>query len=300
MISVVLPVYNGAAFLGEAIESMLAQTESDFEFLVLDDASTDGSADIARAYARLDARIRVIADKCNRGITARLNQALALTTRPLIARMDADDISEPTRLEKQRAFLDANHDVVLVGTRVLLIDPEGAPLMEMGDALTHDEIDEGLLNGRGQLVYHPSVMFHAEAARAVGGYDESFRVTSDLDFFLRLAEIGRLANLPEALLRYRQHFDSAGYARVAEQERAIDESLRRARLRRAVADVESPAPPRPRRAPRTRAATYRIWGWWALTGGNIATARKYAFKALAGDPLDRETMKLVFCALRGH
>ncbi|HXI88348.1 MAG TPA: glycosyltransferase [Parvularculaceae bacterium] len=300
MISVIMPVYNGGRYLRAAIDSILAQTESDFEFIILDDASTDGSVETILSYAKGDARIKFVPGEANHGITARLNQGLRLASRPYIARMDADDISEPARFEKQRAFLDANRDIILVGARVLLIDPDDAPLMEMGEALDHDAIDSGLMGRVGQLVYHPTVMYRAAAARAVGGYDERYRVASDLDFFLKMAEVGRLANLPEPLLRYRQHFSSAGYSKVAAQEQAIDDALRRARQRRGLPEelVEIHHPSRRKKQPLS--ATYRIWGWWALNGGNLATARKYAFKALAANPTDRETLRLVYCALRGR
>ena len=297
-ISVVMPVFNGERYVEEAIESVLAQTHRDFEFIILDDASTDGSLGVIEAYARKDPRIRVKAGTRNRGVTVRQNEALALATWEFIARMDADDISEPRRLERQLKFLKDNPNVVLVGSRVLLIDADGDPLMEMGDALAHEEIDHGLMTRRGQLVYQSSCMFRKSASLAIGGYDETYTASSDLDFFLKLAEVGRLENLAEPLTRYRQHFNSIGYARLLEQEEMIARALVAARARRG-APIDDDAPwRRPQRRPATKAKSHRIWGWWALQGGRPKVARKHALRSLAYNPLHQETARLLYCAFR--
>lgn len=297
-ISVVMPAYNCARYVGLAIESILAQTEPDFEFIIIDDASTDGSVDIVARYAAKDSRIRFIRNGANKGIAARLNEGLALTRAPLIARMDQDDISLPSRFAVQYAHLNANPDVVLVGSRVVIIDPDGDELIEMGDALSHEEIDCGLMSGAGQLVYHPSVLFRREAALAIGGYDAAYRGVEDLDFFLKLAERGRIENLAEPLLKYREHFGKMGVTHRAAQDQEIEKAIAAAHARRGTHADAGPA--RTRRNPESRIATKRKWGWWALKGGRLAAARKHALRAFAAAPIDRESARLLWCALRGY
>lgn len=302
-ISVVMPVYNGARYLAEAIESVLSQSEGDFEFLILDDGSSDETPAIIDEYARRDDRIRFFKDNVRKGAAARLNQGIAKAKAPYIARLDGDDVNMPDRFKKQLAFLEANPDVVMVGSKAMLIDPDGADLMIMGDALTHEEIDQGLIKRQGQLVFHTSVMYLKATALACGGYDESFPVAQDLDFFLRMAEAGRIENLPEPLVRYRHHFSSAGYARILEQEEAIDRAIEAARRRRSLPPIDEPTTEgdqNPRRAPRSKAGSHRIWGWWALSGGHLATARKHAVRALFGGPFDLESWRLIVCAVRGR
>jgi len=296
-ITVLMPVYNGASYLGDAIESILAQTEAGFEFIIIDDGSADASVAIADSYSRKDPRIRLVRDGMNRGIAARLNEGLALASGEYIARMDQDDVSLPGRFAAQRSHLDANPDTALVGSRVIVIDPDGDELMEMGDALSHAEIDGGLMRGAGQLVYHPSVMFRRQAALAIGGYDATYRGVEDLDFFLRLAERGRIENLAQPLLKYREHLNKAGATRLLDQEREIDAAIAAARVRRGMTGAQG-ATERKRRTPVSKAATFRKWGWWALEGGRQRTALKHALRSLAHDPFHHETARLFYCALR--
>lgn len=302
-ISVVMPVYNGAPYLAEAVESVLGQSVRAFEFLIFNDGSNDETGAILDDYAHRDDRIRVFDDGQKKGVAARLNEGLAHAKTPLIARMDSDDICRPDRFEKQLAFLETNPDTAMVGSRVKLIDPDGAELKEMGEALTHEEIDNGHLARTGQLVFHSSVMYLKTTALAVGGYDESYTAAQDLDFFLRMAEAGRIANLPDTLLRYRHHFSSAGYARIMEQEDAIDRAIAAARERRALppaSSADGQINEGSRRTPRSKASSHRVWGWWALSGGHLATARKHALRAFAGEPFEPESWRLMACAMRGR
>ncbi|MEX0644400.1 MAG: glycosyltransferase [Parvularculaceae bacterium] len=297
-LSVVMPVYNGERYLAAAVDSILSQSEPDFEFIILDDGSADASGEIIARYAGRDSRIRHIIGGANKGITARLNEGLSLARAPLIARMDHDDISLPQRFERQFALLEAQPQVVLVGSRVVIIDPDGDELIEMGDALTHEDINRGLMSGAGQLVYHPSVMFRREAALAIGGYDESFPSVQDLDFFLKLGERGRIENLAEPLLKYREHFGKMGATHRVAQEREIDRAIAAAHARRGTKADATAA--RARRKPESPVATFRKWGWWALKGGRVGAARKHALRAFARAPIDRESARLLWCALRGY
>jgi glycosyltransferase involved in cell wall biosynthesis len=201
-ISVAMSVYNGEQFLALAIESILAQTFTDFEFLILDDGSKDGSAAIIDAYAAQDSRIRAI-HRENKGLIVSLNQLIEESRAPLIARMDCDDISLPERFAKQMAFLKANPEYGVVGSWTADIDENGEPYPIEGD--DHATTHEGFLAAiaKGPLLCHPSVLMRREAVLAVGGYHAAFQHCEDFDLWLRLAGVTRLCSLPERLVKYR-------------------------------------------------------------------------------------------------
>ncbi len=208
-VSVLMPTYHAERYVAEAIESILAQTFTDFEFLILDDGSTDGSAAILRRYAERDGRIRPFS-RPNTGLVGALNELLSLARGELIARMDADDIALSDRIERQVAYLKEHPECVMVGSRVVLIDPEGSEITVMGQALSHEQIVEDFLANKGQIVYHPAVMFRRQVVMDLGGYRAEMVEAEDLDLFLRLAEVGRIVNLPEPLLKYRDHLKKSG------------------------------------------------------------------------------------------
>jgi glycosyltransferase involved in cell wall biosynthesis len=296
-VSVAMAVYNGEQYLAEAVESILAQTFTDFEFIIIDDGSTDGSLSILRRYAALDRRIRLVS-RPNRGQVPTLNEILEMARGELIARMDADDIALPSRLEVQVDYLRRHPECLVVGSRVLLIDGDGEPLCEFSKAQTHEEIDGAHLRGEGGAIIHPAVVMRREAFLAVGGYRAEVASAEDLDLWLRLAERGRLANVPEMLLKYRRHPLAMGYAEMEKQRQAGETLLRDAWRRRGLGE-----PPRPAPDGRTRlgpADHHRIWAWWALGSGYVPTARKHAFRLLCLNPLSFESWRVVACALRGH
>ena len=204
-VSVVMSVYNGERFLGEAVESVLAQSFGDFEFLALDDGSTDATPDILEHYAARDARLRPIVRE-NRGLIASLNQLIGEARAPLIARMDADDACMPERFARQVAFMAANPDYGVVGTRCVDIDSTGAlwPMPASAHPETHEQVLAAIEAGL-PLLCHPSVMMRREVVLRAGGYHAAFRHCEDLDLWLRLASVTRLGNLSERLLRYRHY-----------------------------------------------------------------------------------------------
>ena len=204
-LSVAMSVYDGERFLAEAIDSILAQSFGNFEFLILDDGSRDSSPAILADFAARDRRIRLIRRE-NRGLVASLNQLLAEARAPLVARMDADDVALPTRFARQIAFLDAHLDYGVIGSRCDDIDAEGAPYAIRPSL--HPTTHEGFLAAiasQEPLLCHPSVMYRREIVLAVGGYHAAFRHCEDLDLWLRLASVTRLASLEEPLLRYRHY-----------------------------------------------------------------------------------------------
>ncbi len=216
-LSVAMSVFNGERFLASAIQSVLDQTFADFEFLILDDGSTDGSADIIHGFARKDSRIRPIVRE-NRGLVASLNQLLVEAQAPIVARMDADDICQPQRFAKQMAFLAANPDHGVVGSWSEDINEQGQPRAASGTdhAITNEEMYEVARHG-GQLLVHPAVMYRRAIVDRVGGYHAAFRHCEDYDLWLRLASETKMANIPERLIRYRHYSGQVSKKHVTEQ-----------------------------------------------------------------------------------
>lgn len=199
LISVVLPVYNGESFLVEAIDSILAQSVTDFELIVMDDGSSDGSPEILRNYQQKDPRVRVFTHE-NQGLTNTLNKALELAEGQWIARMDQDDIALPFRFERQLDYL-AHSKADLVGSWVKRFgssDQRTVRLPESEAAIKMEMLF-------GSPFAHPTVMMSAELARQLR-YDISCDKAEDYDLWVRAAIAGwRMANVPEVLLLYRVH-----------------------------------------------------------------------------------------------
>ncbi len=229
-----LPVYNGAATLREAIESVLAQDEPDFELLVVDDASTDGSTALAEEYRRRDSRVVVIAHERNLGLAQTLNEGLERARHELVLRMDQDDISLPSRLRLQREYLDAHPAVVVAGTWVLHMGarPEYDRLVALPS--TPREVASRLQ--RENCLYHPSVAFRRSLVLEAGGYREEFKNAEDYELWLRLAREHDLANVPEPLLRYR--FSLGGMTLSRKWEQLYYVQLAQATHRRATVSVQ--------------------------------------------------------------
>jgi hypothetical protein len=218
-----MSVYNGERFLASAIESVLGQTYGQFEFLILDDGSTDATQAIAARYAALDPRIRLIVRE-NRGLVASLNELLATARAPLIARMDADDICLPERFARQIEFMHAHPDIGVLGCWTEDIDENGAPYRL--DAADHPVDHHGFLSAIETglpLLCHPAVMFRRDLVLSVGGYHRAFTHSEDLDLWLRLATVTQVANVPERLLRYRHYSQqvSSRHATVQQVNAAI-------------------------------------------------------------------------------
>jgi glycosyltransferase involved in cell wall biosynthesis len=297
LVTVLMPVYNAERYIAEATESILGQTFTDFEFVIIDDGSKDRSLPILEGYAARDARIKLVS-RPNTGVVKALNEGLGLARGDLVARMDADDVALPQRLAKQIGYLEAHPECVMVASRVQLIDPDGMPLIVQPDALTHEQIVEGLLARRGQLVYHPSVVYRKRIVLEIGAYREIFDEAEDLDLFLRLAEVGRVVNLEEPLLEYREHLAKTSRTRVARVEANIDRILEDAHRRRGLAYSPTTIYDDVKRRP--PAEVYRNWSWWALGSGNLASARKHAMACLARTPFTLDSWKLFYCAIRGR
>lgn len=217
-ISVAMSVFNGERYLALAIESVLAQDFVDFEFLIVDDGSSDTSPSIIRRYAQRDKRIRPILRE-NRGLIASLNEMIGLATAPIIARMDADDLCRPDRFSRQIAFLASNPDYGVVGSWSEDIGEHGEKLIRSGadHPVTHEELLAAIESG-GQLICHPAAMLRRDVVLAVGGYHAAFRHCEDLDLWLRLSSVTRMGNIPERLLRYRRYAEQVSSRHATEQQ----------------------------------------------------------------------------------
>lgn len=231
-VSVVMPVYNARPYLSDAIESVLGQVLGDFELIIVNDGSSDGSAEVIDRYAKADSRI-VVVHQANQGIVSALNNGISRARGPFLARMDSDDIAMPMRFAHQVGFLRDHPDYVLVGSRVQCIDRKRRVVAEDFLLNSHEELEASLLRGCSPVA-HPSVMIRREAVVAAGGYRREFQLAEDFDLWLRLLDVGRLYNLPEVLLKYRIHPTSLTSSRWAECVQATRNALLQACERRGV------------------------------------------------------------------
>lgn len=228
-VSVLMPVRNGEAWLAAAIDSVLAQTLSDFELLVIDDGSTDRTAEIIAAYVARDARIRPL-PQASLGLVAALNNGLTQARGDLIARLDADDLAGPARLATQVAAMDANGRLVLLGSWAEIIDSDG----HVTGRLT-PESDPQMLRAllhRTNPIIHSSIMMRTDAARRSGGYRAAFEAAEDYDLWLRLSEQGDIGILPLALVSYREHGGNVTARKAARQLFSTRIAIRAAAARR--------------------------------------------------------------------
>jgi glycosyltransferase involved in cell wall biosynthesis len=296
-VSVVLNARDAERHIAETLDSLLAQTYSDFELICVDDGSSDSTPQIMHEYAARDPRVRVMVLP-KTGISGAINRAIAECSGEYIAHTDADDISLPQRLARQVQYMDDHPECVALGSRVLCTDPDLRPLIVKPDQLTHEDIDAKLLTGVCQALYHPAMMFRAETLRKIGGYDETFAIAPDLDLFLRLAEVGKLANLDEVLLKYRNHFASIGHARAREQFDSCMRAVALARQRRGLGPA--PETPFPLSNIRIPADQHEKWAWWALGSGFVQSARCHAWQAFRSRPHRPHVWRLMACVIRGH
>lgn len=214
VVSVLMAVHNGDAYLNEAMGSLLAQTHSDFELVAVDDGSTDQTASLLDAYAARDARLVVLRNEEKLGLPASLNRGLERCRARLVARADADDVYAPDRLARQVRFLDSHPDVGVLSTGYRQVNARGEPSRTVRPP-TEDKFIRFRQLFMNSLL-HPGVMFRARVVREVGGYDPSYWTAQDSDLWARLRSHTGMANLPEPLVWYRVHDKSTVQTRGAE------------------------------------------------------------------------------------
>jgi glycosyltransferase involved in cell wall biosynthesis len=201
-----MSVYNSEAYLSEAIESILNQTYTNFEFLIIDDNSWDGSYEILKNFAGKDSRILLFKNEENKGLTKNLNFLLKKAKGKYIARMDADDISLPVRFEKQVNFLENHPEVDIVGNFSLNINEKDENIGVRKVPVTHYEITK--LLPKLNPMSHPTVMYRKNSIVKVGGYDERFHTSQDYNLWFKAQALGlKFFNIPEVLFLYRMNDD---------------------------------------------------------------------------------------------
>ncbi|MGI9148515.1 MAG: glycosyltransferase family 2 protein [Chloroflexota bacterium] len=200
-ITVLLPVYNAGPALRRAIDSILAQSLPYFEFLIIDDCSTDGSRDLIESRARDDPRLRPVLHERNMGLTATLNQGLQIASGHLVARMDQDDEALPDRLACQLEFMQLHLDVLVAGSAVFHMGARPKFDRLVTPPTAANELREALQ--RYNCMYHPSVIMRRDAIVQMGGYRSEFKNAEDYDLWLRVSRRGGIVNMPTPLLRYR-------------------------------------------------------------------------------------------------
>ncbi len=205
LISVIMPAYNGEKYLAEAIESILDQTYNNFEFIIINDGSTDKSLEIIKEYAKKDKRIKIINNNKNLGISLSLNKGVITGKGKYIAIMNQDDISLTKRFEEQIKFLEENPEVDIVGAAMETFDEEGDTFLRRYP-LTNIKIRKKIWFY--SPLAHPSIMVRKEVFKKVGLYRNWTFPCEDLEFFFRAGEKYKLANLPSVLLKHRYHKDS--------------------------------------------------------------------------------------------
>lgn len=265
LVTVLMPAYNASPYLREAVDSILGQTVSDFELLVVDDGSTDDTVEILRSYS--DPRIRIESTPTNQGVTAALNRGLDLAAGRYIVRMDADDISLPDRLEQQVRFMEEHPEVGVCGGSIHGFNDK----REFNPPIPRPQWHDGMACTLpfGTVLLHPTVIFRSELFHDGLRYDPDYPHAEDYELWCRLAQITRLAVLPAIVLRYRMH----GRSVSSRFHHVQMETTRRIRIREVRAIGVEPTP-------EDAVLHHAVSGAKLPPGGTLDDARRW-FDALA-------------------
>jgi hypothetical protein len=222
-VTVLMPVYNGQRYLPEAMESILGQTFTDFEFLILNDGSTDSSREIICSFD--DSRVRFVDNPTNMGLAKSLNSGLKISEGELIARQDADDISLPNRLERQVAYFNDHPDLGLLGTWAEAIEERGRVLWKICPPAAPSLLKWRMLFKNN--IIHTSVMFNKEKVIKLGGYNSNIAFAQDYDLWTRIMMRYEIAQLPEVLIHLRDHSDHITAKHLRDQKESENHSVHR-------------------------------------------------------------------------
>lgn len=216
-VSVLMAVHNGEKYLRQAVGSILSQTYSDFEFIILDDGSQDRTTQILAEFS--DPRIVLIKNETGIGLTQSLNLGLEKAKGEYIARMDADDISLPHRLATQVSFLDVRSEVGVVGTAAYLVDSDNISRHLVQYPESHDLIHWIMCFFENPII-HPSVMFRAQLTKKMGGYNDAYVTSQDYNLWSRLLINTKLANIQDVCLHLRKHDENISKLRYQQQQQS--------------------------------------------------------------------------------
>lgn len=298
-ISVIMSVYNGEKYLREAIGSILNQTFTDFEFIIVNDGSTDNSLEIIQSYD--DERIKIINNETNIGLTKSLNKALKQARGECIARQDADDVSLPNRFEEQMKYFEWHPETVVLGTSKYVINEDGKILRkEIASSNPHKNLFEG------NAFTHGSVMFKKEVVEELGYYNELFRYSQDYEFWLRIAKHYKVSNLTQPLYKLRSHEENI---RVTNVEEAILYHLLAQQLIKNALNAEILEKIKNKGIfqlyqyleTRERATFHKVLGHKHAKNNNLLLAREEYKKAFKLKPLDmRNNLHILLSFLGGN
>jgi glycosyltransferase involved in cell wall biosynthesis len=289
-VSVIMPVYNGARYVRNAVDSILNQTYENFEMIVVDDASEDGTNEILSSYR--DERLRLFCNNNNLGLAKSLNHAIKVSRGEYIARQDADDISHIQRLEGQVSFLDNNSEIAVLGTTTQWIDENGQTLLVWQQPTENKRIQQTLLTYC--CLIHGSVMYRAQIVRDMGGYNENMRTGQDYDLWLRVSETHDIACLPEVLYMYRRHAEMASITNGQEQSKNAQEALIRAIERRKAYPINilrsQQSPLTLKLSSMSRNQLAQRYSWWSSGARWIdkKLVLRFIFSAILFDPMNPE------------
>jgi glycosyltransferase involved in cell wall biosynthesis len=299
-VSILMPVFNTAPYLMAALNSIGAQSFTDFELIVVDDGSNDGSAELLARFAANDKRMRVIT-RGNLGVIATRNELLRAARCELVAWMDSDDISLPPRIERQIQTFQGDPALVCLGCAAQCIDPDGNSLNTERYPLAHEEILKE--QQKGGAMRFPTTMMRRELALRVGGFREPFKIGEDFDLLLRLSEHGRMANLPDALYIYRQHIASIcstlGPRWPAYRDQILMLAAERKRSGRdRLQNGESLQIPATENLDQDRAESriYLDWAGYAFLNDDFPLAWKYSVCAVKKWPISRKAWRMLLRA----
>lgn len=224
LVSIVMPVYNCERYIIEAIDSIVRQTYTNFELLIVDDASTDSTVNQILSFN--DSRIKLFQNQQHEGISFSLNKGINFSNGELIARMDGDDISSSFRLQKQADYLTSHPNISICGSNIITIDANGLFIREHNYNSDNDRIKTDLFLGKTPLA-HPSIMFRKSVINRFGTYDQSFDYAEDYELYCRLSSKILFHNLSDYLLFYRQHSASVSNAHTYQQRTIARKALKK-------------------------------------------------------------------------
>jgi glycosyltransferase involved in cell wall biosynthesis len=304
LVSILVPCYNTARYLGETIDSILAQTMRDFELILINDGSSDDTESVLKKYEHSDSRVRS-RSRANRGLVETRNELVEMARGQYLAWHDSDDLMTPQRLELQvRRFAD-EPALAWLGGATALIDPVGLPIHIHRFPTDHESILR--MMEREMACYFGSTLMRRELVVRAGGFRHPFAICEDFDLCLRMADLGRVGNLPDVVFYYRQHMASTcnsgrgrfdAYVKLVQalaRERRGGGSDRLQRGEPVIVEFDDLPSEH-----KNRVETHSRWAWWALRAGHVKTARKYALQTMRDAPLNKESWKLFACALRGR
>ena len=215
-ISIIMSAYNADKYIADSINSILKQTYTNFEFLIIDDASKDQTLKIIKKFQKIDKRIKLIKNKKNIGLTKSLNKLSKKAKGRFLARMDADDICYTNKLKKQISWFKKNPKAILLGTSGFKINENSRRLSKYRlPAISHEKIVKKLIFNNFYL--HSSTMFKRISFLKIGGYRSFFLYSQDYDLWIRMAKEGRIGNLSDNLVGIRSHSDSISSNNKKEQ-----------------------------------------------------------------------------------